>query len=70
MKHVTKTILQTTLGELIEALYGATKAFLSNERDAAIVVAVILNDLMTQQEMRGHQRGRQLRRRKKMVSNP
>jgi hypothetical protein len=67
MKRSTKTILQTTLGDLIEALYSETKTFLGNERGAAVVVAVILNDLMTKPDLRDHPGGRQLRRRKKVV---
>ena len=69
MKHITKTILQTTLGDLIEALYSETKTSMGNERGVAVVVAVILNDLTTIYEVRDDFRGRQLRRRKKVVSN-
>lgn len=69
MKAHTRTTLHTTLGELIEALYSETRAFLGNEGDTGIVVTFILNDLLTKRDLRGHPRERQLRRIKEVVSN-
>lgn len=69
MRDLTRSRLQTTLGELIEALYSATKAFVGIEKDASIVVAFILNDILAKQSCPGYPRGRQLHQGKKAVGN-
>ncbi len=69
MKNFAKTGLQTTLGELIEALSCETKKLAGNEEDACILTAGILNELLIKGRIRPYPRARQLRRRKEAISH-
>jgi hypothetical protein len=68
MKNSRKATLQTTLGDLIEALYSEVETCLRDESDTSVLVAFILNDLLTKADCR-HRRRAQFRRRKKMTGN-
>ena len=58
MKKFKKKSIQTTLGDLINALSEEVRPFLRNDRETSIVVSYVFNDLLRRSSSREFRRER------------